>query len=82
MRDLRSLSLRTFDEISLENSKENSGRANCRKKICVNYNNGHWEISANFLRSFALVTNPLADLDPRGPYPLADFYPPPRIWTP
>ena len=29
-----------------------------------------------------LKTAVLADLDPRGPYPLADSYPPPRIWTP
>ena len=38
-------------EFSLENSKENSGRAKFRSTNCVNYNNGHCEnsrISSNY----------------------------------
>ena len=26
--------------------------------------------------------NPLGDMDPGGPYPLENFYPPLQIWTP
>ena len=44
-------------EISLENSKENSGRANFRSKIRVNYNNRLCENSANFLQTFAQHKN-------------------------